>query len=108
MNADLAQSKRFILTLGLLTATAGEAIMHHRFETYGPYRGEIPHRINGAMIATESGSVTAYALDQRQVEMLEDTFSAAATLTIDIAGTDGEAVFEGREAASSIADYLGV
>jgi 3-phenylpropionate/cinnamic acid dioxygenase small subunit len=41
---------------------------------------------------------SAYALDQRQVEMLEDTFSAAATLTIDIAGTDGEAVFEGRDA----------
>ncbi|MCK4625228.1 MAG: translational GTPase TypA, partial [Phycisphaerae bacterium] len=48
----------------VLTATAGEAIMHHRFDTYGPYRGDIPGRLNGVMVATESGQVTAYALDQ--------------------------------------------
>ncbi len=48
----------------LLTATAGEAIMHHRFESYGPYRGEIAGRSNGVMIATEAGMVTAYALEQ--------------------------------------------
>jgi GTP-binding protein len=61
----LAPSRGLIgLRSRLLTATAGEAIMHHRFESYGPFRGEIPHRTNGAMIATESGSVTAYALDQ--------------------------------------------
>ncbi len=48
----------------MLTATQGEAIMHHRFHDYGPYRGEIPHRANGVMVATESGQVTAYALDQ--------------------------------------------
>jgi len=48
----------------VLTATAGEAIMHHRFQSYGPYRGEIGGRANGVMIATESGRVTAYALDQ--------------------------------------------
>ncbi|MCG3181227.1 MAG: GTP-binding protein TypA/BipA [Phycisphaerae bacterium] len=48
----------------LLTATAGEAIMHHRFESYGEDRGSIPGRVNGVMIATETGSVTAYALDQ--------------------------------------------
>jgi len=47
----------------LLTASQGEAIMHHRFEEYGPYRGEIPSRANGVMIATETGQVTAYALD---------------------------------------------
>ena len=48
----------------MLTATAGEAIMHHRFEKYDRYRGPIPHRTNGAMIATETGSVTGFALDQ--------------------------------------------
>jgi GTP-binding protein len=48
----------------LLTATMGEAIMHHRFEKYDRYRGAIPHRTNGAMIATDTGIVTGYALDQ--------------------------------------------
>ncbi|MFW5841044.1 MAG: translational GTPase TypA [Planctomycetota bacterium] len=47
----------------LLTATQGEAIMHHRFAQYGPYRGEMPHRSNGVLIATDSGPVTAYAVD---------------------------------------------
>ncbi len=48
----------------LLTATQGEAIMHHRFHQYGPFRGSIPGRANGVMIAMETGRVTAYALDQ--------------------------------------------
>jgi len=48
----------------MLTATAGEVIMHHRFETYGPHRGEIGGRANGVMVATQSGPVTTYALRQ--------------------------------------------
>jgi len=48
----------------MLNATAGEVIMHHRFESYGPDRGEISKRTNGVMIATDSGQVTAYALEQ--------------------------------------------
>ncbi len=48
----------------LLTATQGEAIMHHRFLEYGAFRGEIPGRTSGVMVATETGRVTAYALDQ--------------------------------------------
>jgi GTP-binding protein len=48
----------------VLTATAGEVIMHHRFDSYGPYRGEIDGRANGVMIATQSGRVTTYALRQ--------------------------------------------
>ena len=48
----------------VLNATAGEAILHHRFASYGPYRGEIPGRANGVMIATDPGRVTAYALEQ--------------------------------------------
>ena len=48
----------------LLSATQGEVIMHHRFHEYGPFCGPIPGRINGTMIATETGQVTAYAIDQ--------------------------------------------
>jgi GTP-binding protein len=48
----------------VLTATQGEAIMHHRFHTYELFRGQMSKRPNGVMIATETGQVTAYALDQ--------------------------------------------
>ena len=48
----------------LLTATQGEVIMHHRFYEYGPFCGPMPARVNGTMIATETGRVTAYAIDQ--------------------------------------------
>ncbi len=48
----------------VLTATAGEAIMHHRFEAYGPHRGEVSHRGVGVMIATDPGKVTTYACEQ--------------------------------------------
>jgi GTP-binding protein len=48
----------------LLTATSGTVVMHHNFHEYGFFRGAIPGRANGVMIANESGQVTAYALDQ--------------------------------------------
>ena len=48
----------------LLTATQGEVVMHHRFEGYAPFRGEVPRRAQGAMVATHSGTVTSYALLQ--------------------------------------------
>jgi GTP-binding protein len=48
----------------MLTATAGEAIMHHTFERYEAFRGSMPARSNGVMVATDTGRVTAYALDQ--------------------------------------------
>jgi len=47
----------------ILTATQGEAIMHHRFLDYQEVRGPIPGRANGVMIAMETGRVTAYALE---------------------------------------------
>jgi len=47
----------------MLTATGGEAIMHHTFDRYDTMRGPIGGRINGVMIATDSGRVTAYALE---------------------------------------------
>jgi GTP-binding protein len=47
----------------LMTATQGSLVMHHNFYEYEFFRGSIPHRTNGVMIASESGQVTAYALD---------------------------------------------
>lgn len=47
----------------LLTATAGNAIMHHSVIGFEPTRGEAPDRANGVLIASENGPVTAYALD---------------------------------------------
>jgi len=50
----------------LMTATSGEAIMHHNFFDYQPVRGGIPARVNGVMVSTEMGRATAYALDNLQ------------------------------------------
>ncbi|MCR9254180.1 MAG: translational GTPase TypA [bacterium] len=50
----------------ILTATAGEAVMNHRFKSYEPYKGEIQGRINGSLISMESGPGTAYSIDKLQ------------------------------------------
>jgi GTP-binding protein len=50
----------------VLTATAGEAIMNHRFLTYEPHKGAIPGRINGSLISLETGPGTAYSIDKLQ------------------------------------------
>ena len=50
----------------VLTASAGEAIMSHRFLEYQPYKGEISRRTNGSIIALETGTAFAYALDKLQ------------------------------------------
>lgn len=50
----------------LLTATAGEAIMAHRFVEFQPWKGEVSKRQNGSLIAMESGKAIAYALDKLQ------------------------------------------
>ncbi|NBU75563.1 MAG: aminotransferase class I/II-fold pyridoxal phosphate-dependent enzyme, partial [Planctomycetes bacterium] len=50
----------------LLTATSGEAVVHHNFLEYAPLRGSIPSRQNGVMISTETGRVTAHALEALQ------------------------------------------
>jgi len=47
----------------MMTATQGQAIMHHSFDGYEPWRGSIPQRTAGVLIATETGRVTPYALD---------------------------------------------
>ncbi|HRS72234.1 MAG TPA: translational GTPase TypA, partial [Anaerohalosphaeraceae bacterium] len=53
----------FGLHARVMTATQGRAVMHHTFERYEPLRGSIPQRQAGVMVATETGIVTAYALD---------------------------------------------
>jgi len=50
----------------VLTATEGEAIMAHRFKSYMPWRGEMPSRKNGSLIAMETGMAVAYAIDKLQ------------------------------------------
>ena len=50
----------------VLTASAGEAIMAHRFLEYQPWKGNIEKRQNGAIIAMESGTAFAYAIDKLQ------------------------------------------
>ncbi len=50
----------------VLTASAGEAIMSHRFLEYQPYKGDIEKRTNGSIIAMESGTAFAYAIDKLQ------------------------------------------
>lgn len=50
----------------LLTATAGEAIMTHRFIEFQPYKGEISGRLNGSMISMEQGSAIPYSLNNLQ------------------------------------------
>ena len=54
------------LRTNVLTASAGEAIMAHRFKEYQPYKGEIERRVNGSMVAMESGTAFAYAIDKLQ------------------------------------------
>lgn len=50
----------------VLTASAGEAIMAHRFLEYQPWKGDIERRTNGSLIAMESGTAYAYAIDKLQ------------------------------------------
>jgi len=50
----------------ILTATAGEAVMSHRFLEYQEHKGEIPGRINGSLIAMEGGTTFAFALNKLQ------------------------------------------
>ena len=54
------------LRTNVLTASQGEAVMAHRFKEYQPYKGEIERRVNGSMVAMETGTVFAYALDKLQ------------------------------------------
>lgn len=50
----------------VLTVTSGEAVMHHRFYEYQPFKGEIPQRQSGTLISMAEGPATAYAIDGLQ------------------------------------------
>ena len=54
------------LRTNVLTASQGEAIMAHRFKEYQPYKGDITRRVAGSMIALETGTSYAYAIDKLQ------------------------------------------
>jgi len=68
VNIEFDMPSRGIIGLrtNVLTASAGEAIMAHRFKEYQPYKGEIERRTNGSMIAMEAGTAFAYAIDKLQ------------------------------------------
>ncbi len=50
----------------LLNATKGEAVIHHRFDSYKPTEGEVPRRANGVLVSQDNGRVTAFALSKLQ------------------------------------------
>jgi len=50
----------------MLTATAGEAVMSHRFKEYAPFKGIIPQRIKGSLISIDNGPTTAFAINRLQ------------------------------------------
>jgi len=50
----------------LLTATAGEAILAHRFKDYQPIKGGIPERQNGSLVSMEKGQAIPYSIDKLQ------------------------------------------
>lgn len=54
------------LRTNMLTNTAGEAVMAHRFNEYKGWKGTIPGRSNGVLLAKEGGSTTAYSMDKLQ------------------------------------------
>ncbi len=54
------------LRSNLLTATAGEAVMSHRFKDFEPYKGDIEIRTNGSLISMETGNAFAYAINKLQ------------------------------------------
>ena len=68
VNIEFSIPSRGIIGLrtNVLTASAGEAIMAHRFKEYQPFKGEIERRTNGSMVAMESGTAFAYAIDKLQ------------------------------------------
>ncbi|MBB3187353.1 translational GTPase TypA [Microbacter margulisiae] len=68
VNLEFTIPSRGIIGLrnNLLTASAGEAIIAHRFLEYQPYKGDMERRTNGSIIVMETGTVFAYALDKLQ------------------------------------------
>lgn len=68
VNIEFDMPSRGIIGLrtNVLTASQGEAIMAHRFKEYQPFKGDIERRVNGSMIALETGTAFAYSIDKLQ------------------------------------------
>jgi GTP-binding protein TypA/BipA len=66
MTFDMPSRGIIGLRTNVLTASAGEAIMAHRFKEYQPHKGEIERRTNGSIVAMEAGTAFAYAIDKLQ------------------------------------------
>ena len=66
MEFDIPSRGIIGLRTNVLTASQGEAIMAHRYKEYQPYKGDITRRINGSMIAMETGTAVAYSIDKLQ------------------------------------------
>jgi len=79
----------------MLTATAGEAVISHRFLEYMPHKGVIPGRINGSLIAMETGLTFAYALNKLQDR---GTFFVAPTTDI----YEGQVIGENNRAGDLV------
>jgi GTP-binding protein len=75
----------------MLTATQGQAVMHHNFHEYAPARGDVPGRANGVMVSNTAGSANAYALNNLQER---------ATFFVE----PGEPVYEGQVVAENARD----
>ena len=79
----------------MLTATAGEAVISHRFLEYMPHKGVIPGRVNGSLIAMETGLTFAYALNKLQDR---GTFFVAPTTDI----YEGQVIGENNRAGDLV------
>ena len=75
----------------MLTATQGQAVMHHNFHEYAPQRGDVPGRSNGVMVSMTGGSANAYAMNNLQER---------GTMFVE----PGEAVYEGQLVAENARD----
>ena len=66
MEFDIPSRGLIGLRNAILTSTAGEAIMAHRFKAFEPWKGNIPGRISGVLISKEKGPAVAFSMDKLQ------------------------------------------
>src|SRR5574344_254492 len=66
LDFDIPARGLMVLRSNVLTASQGEAIVAHRFKDYEPYKGEIEQRVNGSLVAGETGEAIAYSMDKLQ------------------------------------------
>ncbi len=66
LDFDIPSRGMMGLRSNLLTASAGEAVISHRFKDYEPYKGDIEQRTNGSLVSIDTGTAIAYAMDKLQ------------------------------------------